>query len=613
MSKSSGVGKTAGYVLLGMLLLGLGGFGATNFGGTVRSIGKVGDTDIPAQEYFRSVRSELNAIQAQSGQAVSFQQARAMGIPDTVLARVMTSAALKNEASRLGLSVGDTRVAQEIRNVQAFQGIDGQFSRDVYRNALQNAGYSEREFEESLRGDTAATLLQTAVESGVELPPTYIDTLIAWMGERRAFTWAQLGDDRLQTGVAVPTADELRSFFEDNLDRYTRPETKMITFGWVTPAMIVDTVEVSEDALREAYEERFAEFNMPERRLVERLVMPNEAAAQDAVERITAGEATFEQIVAERGLDLADTDLGDVTVEQLGDAGDAVFGATTGDVVVAPSNLGPALFRVNAVLTAQETSFEDAIPNMRETLALDRARRVIDGLANTFDEELAAGVTLEELTESTELELGTVGWTGDNAEDIAGYEAFAEAANAAEAGDYPAIADLGDGGIFALRVDEVQEAAPYDFDEIRDRVASDWEVNARAEALVAEAEALKDQLADGTAFEDVNLEPRSQQGLTRTAGGAQLPPRAVETAFDIAPGEVTVLKGNGTAFVLRLDEVIPADLQDDAATQMRELFAAQANQDVAQDLFRALAQDIQSRAGVSIDQAAVNAVHANFQ
>ena len=38
-----------------------------------------------------------------------------------------------------------------------------------------------------------------------------------------------------------------------------------------------------------------------------------------------------------------------------------------------------------------------------------------------------------------------------------------------------------------------------------------------------------------------------------------------------------------------------------------------AAQSVAEDLFRALAEDIQARAGVEIDQQALNAVHANFQ
>ncbi|AUC55578.1 peptidylprolyl isomerase [Sagittula sp. P11] len=612
--KKGGVGKTGGYILLGLLLLGLGGFGATNFGGSVSSIGKVGEAEIPASDYFRAIQQEMRAVQAQTGQALTFQQARAMGIPDMVLSRVVTSAALENEAAQLGISVGDERLAQDLREIPAFQGVDGSFDRESYRLALQGAGFSEREFEEQLRAESASTLLQNAIQAGVVLPPVYAQTLVSYTGERRAFTWAELGAEQLTTGLPVPTDEDLQTFYDENIDRYTRPTTRKITYAWLTPAMIVDTVEVPEDRLRATYEERSAEFNMPERRLVERLVYSSEEAAQEAAERVASGDVPFETLVIERGLDLADTDMGDVTEAALGEAGDAVFAADVGEVVQAPSDLGPALYRVNAVLAAQSTSFEEAVPQMRDTLALDQARRVIEGLANQLDDELAAGATLEDLAGDTEMELGQIDWTSSSSEGIAGYAAFNEAAAEAETGDYPAMAELGDGGLFALRLDEIQEAAPYPFEEVRDRVAQDWEANARATALADQAEALAGQLSGDTGFDDLNLRARTvDEGLTRNANTDDVPQAVLTQVFTMSEGEAAAVKGAGTAYVVRLDEIIEVDPEDENVRQFRQLFAQQADQDVSQDLFRALAQDIQSRAGVEIDQAAVNAVLANFQ
>lgn len=612
--KKGGVGKTGGYILLGLLLLGLGGFGATNFGGSVSSIGKVGEAEIPASDYFRAIQQEMRAVQAQTGQALTFQQARAMGIPDMVLSRVVTSAALENEAAQLGISVGDERLAQDLREIPAFQGVDGSFDRESYRLALQGAGFSEREFEEQLRAESASTLLQNAIQAGVVLPPVYAQTLVSYTGERRAFTWAELGAEQLTTGLPVPTDEDLQTFYDENIDRYTRPTTRKITYAWLTPAMIVDTVEVPEDRLRATYEERSAEFNMPERRLVERLVYSSEEAAQEAAERVASGDVPFETLVIERGLDLADTDMGDVTEAALGDAGEAVFAADVGEVVQAPSDLGPALYRVNAVLAAQSTSFEEAVPQMRDTLALDQARRVIEGLANQLDDELAAGATLEDLAGDTEMELGQIDWTSSSNEGIAGYAAFNEAAAEAETGDYPAMAELGDGGLFALRLDEIQEAAPYPFEEVRDRVAQDWEANARATALADQAEALAGQLSGDTGFDDLNLRARTvDEGLTRNANTDDVPQAVLTQVFTMSEGEAAAVKGAGTAYVVRLDDIIEVDPEDENVRQFRQLFAQQADQDVSQDLFRALAQDIQSRAGVEIDQAAVNAVLANFQ
>lgn len=606
--------NTLVWILMGMLILGLGGFGATNFSGNVRSLGTVGETEIPVSDYMRALQGEIRAVEAQAGQAVTFQQAQALGLPQRVLAQMVEKAALENEAAQMGISVGDARLAEDLRNVRAFQGPDGQFSRETYKLVLENADLTEAQFEEQLRAESAATLLQGAVLAGVTLPDTYVDTIIAYTGERRAFTWTEIGPERLTTGLPTPDEAELQAFYEDNIDRFTRPETRQITYAWLTPEMLVQTVEVDEAALRAAYEEREAEFNMPERRLVERLVFGSQEAAQAAADRLAAGEATFEQLVAERDLQLSDVDLGDVTRDDLGSAAEAVFAVDTGEVAgPADSSIGPALFRVNAVLAAQETPFEEAIPALRDDLALDRARRLIETQAQGFDDELAGGVTLEELAETTDMELGTIGWTGESDETIAGFDAFREAAGRVTADDYPAIEQLGDGGIFALRLDEVQAPAPYPFDEVRDQVQALWDQQATTEALTAEAQTLADQLSEGATFEGLTLAPNTQDGLTRTAYGAALPSGVLEAVFDMEPGDITVVPGQGRVTIVRLDEILPAEMDSDAARQLAEALKGQAAGDVANDLYRALSTDIQQRAGLQIDQQVVNAVHANFQ
>ncbi|MEC7668262.1 MAG: peptidylprolyl isomerase, partial [Pseudomonadota bacterium] len=103
----------------------------------------------------------------------------------------------------------------------------------------------------------------------------------------------------------------------------------------------------------------------------------------------------------------------------------------------------------------------------------------------------------EELAETTDLELGTIEWAGDSEDGISGYPAFREIANAASQDDYPEIAALGDGGVFAMRIDEIQPKAPYPFENVRDRVQFGWERQTTTNALEAEAEAYVGRLNAG--------------------------------------------------------------------------------------------------------------------
>jgi len=435
---------------------------------------------------------------------------------------------------------------------------------------------------------------------------------MTYLGERRSLAFATLDRGDLATGLPVPSEEDLRSYHQSHLPDFTTPETKSITYAWVTPEMIVDTVEVPEDALRRAYEERSAEFNQPERRLVERLVYSDPERAERAMTRLDDG-VLFEMLVAERGLEMPDVDLGDVSASDLGPAAEAVFAADPGEIVgPIETSLGPALFRINGVLAAQVTSFDEAKAQLRETLARDRAGRVIDTMSERVDDLLAGGATLEDVVRETELELGEIDWHPDLAEGIAGYAAFRNAAEAVQAGDYPEVERTEDDGIFALRLDGIEEPRIQPLDDVREAVRQGWREEATAEALVEQVAPQVAELRDGASFDDLGLEANEITDMTRRDYRADAPPEFIEQVFAMEEGEVQVIEGVGRIFLLRLDAIAPPAEDDEDMTRLRRALRDQVAGDFGQDIFQLLAEDIRARAGVELDQSALNAVHANF-
>ena len=154
-TRKSGGNRIGLWIILGLLFVGLIGFGTTNLSGTVRSIGTAGDTEIAVQDYAAALTQQIDALSAQLGQPVSFPQAQAFGIDRIVLGQVVGAAVLDNEAARLGLSVGDQRVAARVLEIPAFRGLSGDFDREAYAFTLERNGLSEAEFETGLRADMA--------------------------------------------------------------------------------------------------------------------------------------------------------------------------------------------------------------------------------------------------------------------------------------------------------------------------------------------------------------------------------------------------------------------------------------------------------------------------
>ncbi|MFN3644210.1 MAG: SurA N-terminal domain-containing protein, partial [Gemmobacter sp.] len=185
MAKGNPVSRTLVWVLLGLLFVGLAGFGIGGFGGSVRRIGTVGGQDIGVNDYARAMRQELQALSAQAGRPLTFQQAAAFGLDAQVLQRLVTTAALDDLAQRIGVDAGDARLAREIRAIPAFAGLSGQFDREGYRATLEQNGFNEASFEARVRADLARSVIQAAVAAPATPPAVMARTLYAWAGERR--------------------------------------------------------------------------------------------------------------------------------------------------------------------------------------------------------------------------------------------------------------------------------------------------------------------------------------------------------------------------------------------------------------------------------------------
>jgi peptidyl-prolyl cis-trans isomerase D len=613
MAKKSNVGKTAMWGLMGLLFIGLGGFGAVNLSGNIRTIGTVGDKSIAVDTYARQIQQELNAISRQTGSAMSFQQAQALGLDRAVLQRIMRDRALDHEATQMGLSIGDELLRDRILQIPAFQGIDGSFDRDGYAQSLRSAGLNEAEFETNLREESSRQLLQGAVLSGVEMPAVYAETLVAYVSQERAFTWVLFDEATLEAPIQDADEATLKTYFEANADDFVLPASKKITFAWLNPTDIIDQVELPEEDLRKEYDARADQYNQSERRLTERLVFGDQASADQAAAALEVGGTTFEALVLERGLALSDIDLGDVDEASLGAAGATVFAAEVGDVVgPAPSNLGPALFRVNAVLPAQNITFEQAEPQLRDALAADRAIRIVEAQAEDFDDRLAGGSTLEELAEQTDMVLGQIDWTAESSDTIAAYEGFRSAAASVSQGDFPKIDQLDDGGIFALRLDEALPERPASYEDVTEEVATRWRAEQIVTQLRADAEAAKTEAETGTTLPELGLTERVESEQTRSSFIAATPAGFMSNVFEMEVGDIRIIDGAESVVLVRLDAINEAD---DSA-QAQELVARlreQQNDALARGLFDIFSDDTLLRAGQNIDPRAISAVNVNFQ
>lgn len=608
--KSGNLGKNiALWVLLIMLVAGLGGFGITNYGGGVTSIGSVGDRKISVDDYARALRGEVNSFSQQFGTPINMEQATALGLDRKALSTLVNDASLDNEAARIGLSVGDARVAAELSKIAAFQDLSGKFDRAAYDEALSRNGLTTTEFEDQLRSTLGRGLLQGAVGGGFAPPKPVVDTIYAYVAERRGFSLLRLTEADLAALPTAPSDEVLMTYHQENIAAFTKPEAKRITYAALLPEAVAPGMPVDDAKLDELYQSRIDEFVSPEKRIVEQLVYPDEAAATAAKARLDAGE-TFETLVADRGLTLESIDLGDVSKADLGAAGDGVFALTEPGVAgPLPSPIGPALYRMNAIIPAQNITLDDVRADLTKDLQIDDARREIANRVEELDDMVAAGATLEELAKEKGLALATIDYVqgAQNDEGVAGYAAFRDAADTIEPDTTTDIIVLEDGGLVSLRLDEIVAPSPIPFEEARADVLAAWTADATAKALTAKAIEIKAAVEGGTALDSFGkVETTPEIARDGTVDGA---PGALMTAlFEMAKDDVRVIDEADFVGVVRLTAITPADQTGDAAAALKTAIGAQVQDAIAADVYDAFTSAVGAQAGIVLDQAVIDSV-----
>lgn len=599
-------------VLLAMVVGGLGGYGVTSFGSGRQTIGAVGGKEIDANQYARALRSEMNALSQQTGTQIDIQQALALGVGSRVQQGLVSQTALDAEADRIGLSVGDEALAKQITAMPAFKGSSGAFDNSVYAETLRRNNMSKTEFEDEVRADLSRALLTGAVAGGFAAPEAVTEALETYIAERRGLTVLTLTERGLTAPLAEADDAALKAYYEAHLGDFTKPEAKRIAYAALLPETLAASMPVDEAELRKLYDERKADYVKPERRLVERLVFPSEEEAKAAKARLDAGE-TFEKLVEERGLKLIDIDMGDVSVAELGAAGEGVFALTEPGVTgPLPSDFGPALYRMNGILAAQETTFDEAKAELTTESQMDAARRAIGDKLEAVDDALAGGATLQDLVREQGMTLGEIDFSAASDDKIAGYPAFRAAAENIQDGDFPEAVQLEDGGLVALQFDQIVPPAPIPFDEARDAVEQAWHKDALHKALLARADGIRKEVEGGAnlgKFGILDVTPE----IARDGTIESTPPQLLAEAFKMTEGELLLVETPDYVGLVLLDHVIPADMDSDEGKALRAGISAQFEQALGQDAYALFANGLANSGGIQFNQSALDAIHAQLR
>jgi peptidyl-prolyl cis-trans isomerase D len=509
------------------------------------TLATIGSTEIGIDQFRQTYQEHLQVIGRQLGHPLPPDQASAIGLNRQVLGDMIADAGLDQRAHQMGLGLSDEVVAQHIESDVHLHDVHGNFDRERFQMVLQDMGYSEQRYIAEQRQSVLRGQIVDSISGGITPPQAWLDAINQFQNEQRGIAYVSLGT--AQAGdIPAPTDEQLSKYFDERKILFRAPDYRKIDTITVTPAALAQWMQIPDDDIKKAYNEHLSSFTTLERRHIEKMVFPTMADAQAAAGRIKAGTG-FSAIATERGLKSNDIDLGEVSKAQMVDpaVADAAFALKEGEVSApVQAQFGVVLLTVLKIEPQVVQSLADATPQLRNEMALERARTQVAEIHDKIEDDRAGGATLEQAAQKEKLPLViyNVDRSGrdPDAKPIANLIHAPEIINAGFASDVGVDNDPidADGGFVWYDVAAITPARDRTLDEVKDQVTQRWRDDEIASRLKTKAADLLDKLKNGTPLDTLaaadGLKIETASDLKRGGSSGDVSAKMTDAIFHTA-------------------------------------------------------------------------------
>lgn len=614
-------GKAGSWIIKILFLFLIISFGAWGVDGIFRggngvvTVAKVGGNKISSMELDNEFRQQVARLRSLSGGQMDLEQARAMGLLEQSLRQIIQRQLYDMAATEIGIRFDDGQVRRRIQGEPVFAR-NGQFDPEQFRRVLQANNLSEGAFVAMLRRDMVRELLVGAISVGAAAPEPLLQELHRQRNETRSAE-VVLVRDADSPDPGIPDAATLSAFHQEKAIRFTAPEYRSVTLLTVGIEDLLADVHVTPEDLKAAFESRRAELTTPERRVVQQVLVAEEATARKIAD--AAGSASgLAAAAAAAGAEMQD--LGQVMAEDLPDElAKPVFAIGAGSV--APPTRSPLGWHVMAVRQIEPAAapvFEAVQEALLADLKRERAADRSDEVANKLDDLLAGGASLEDAAQRLGLRtrsLGTLDARGNSPEgqpvasDLVIRDAVLKQAFTQEVGRESRLTETREGIAFVVRVDQAMPPALRPLESIQAEVIAAWQAEQRTKAAETRAETVAASLGGGAPLASVAAEDaiRIVPAFLRTTSHRELPADLVRELFERKVGEVARVRVAEGQRVARLSAIIPADPTTMAAGL--EPLRQEITQNIASELVEEFGAALRQRFPVAIYQDTLSAMY----
>ncbi len=626
--------KAAKYILAGFLLILaasmvtylIPGFTGDTAASETGVVATVGSREIHRDEVARMVQAQTRGNQVPDFYMPMLRQ--------QAIKQLIQQAEVLYESERIGLKVSDQEFRDELQHgayKQAFFPGGKWVGADKYKQMLSQAGYTVEGFEREVRLDLLQRKLLGVISANATVTDAAVEQAFKDQGTKVKFQYAILKLDDI-TKTIKPTDTELKAYFEVNQARYANaiPEKRQLKYFILNEKDVAGKVTVDPAEVQRAYSANQNAYRVPERAKVRHILIETpkpgpdgkvdpkgvdaaRAKAQDIVKQLKAG-GDFAALANKYSQDPGNEDptthakkggeLGWIGKGQtVAEFEKAAFSQNKGQISdPVQTSFGFHIIQTEDKEDAHLKPLAEVKAGIEETLKQEKIRTQMNKLSSEA-EALAQKQGLEKAASKYGAQVVQSNPVGrsDALPGIGPQPPLMDAifTTAEKAG--PQAAGMPQ-GIVVFEVTKILPARMPAFDEVRDRVTTEFK-NQRASDILrrkalemsdrahAEHDLSKAAKEAGATFKTSDLVGRSQTvpDIGNMAGPASV-------AFTMKPGEISgPLNAGGGSAVLQIVERQEPSTSDPAFAQERDQLRERLANEKRQEVLGLFLNDLSTR------------------
>lgn len=285
------LGILLGLVAFSMVITLIPGFsgGGMGFGTGENVVATVCGEQVTEREIRQRIQSLINQNRLPPESAAIF-------IPQ-LIDQIVAIKGVACFAGETGLKASEKEVALGIQKNLPQLWQEGKFvGEKVYAAYLQNSGVTIQQYEDSIRRDLETQRLRSLVLMSAAATPREVEESFHDTEDKLKLEYTVIDPQEVGKGIKIPE-QEVRDTFEKRKAEFNVPEAKVVNIYTIAQANLVSTVTVSEDEMKRAYQENIDSMRMPERAHVRHILFKTQGKpdSEDAKMKAKA-EETYKQI-----------------------------------------------------------------------------------------------------------------------------------------------------------------------------------------------------------------------------------------------------------------------------------------------------------------------------